>query len=796
MAGMLQDFRFALRSFAKRPTFVLVAVLTLALGIGANTAIFSVVNAVVLKSLPYPQPQQMVKVEANRPWTLQEMEVFQQGSRLLQAVTGYSGDNFTLTGGAEPEIVPAAFVSASHFKVMGRGPSWGRGFQAQDQQPGAAPTVILSHGLWQRRFGGQESILGQRVAMSGGGQDMRTVIGIMPRDYRPLDPSWQAWAVHEIDAAANNYFARAYLLMAARLSEDAALPAAAQEVDSIVAHLLEEEPNRNLGQVQVFGLREAVVGQVRSTLLTLWAAAGLVLLIACANVANLLLARADSRTREMAIRTALGARRGRLARQLITESVLLGLLGGGAGLGAAYLTLAALSQHLPSSLPRAGEVGIDWRVMVFALAASMLCGLLFGLAPVLRLSLRDLQSSLRDGGRGQALSSARLHSALVVGEVALTMVLVASAGLMLKSLWLLNQVEPGYHTERVLTLQLVPPSSRYSTPQQRREYFDSVTRQIAALPGVESAEGVFPLPMTSGMITMPYEAQDHPLEEGKRPPTGAYNVVTIGYFRAMGVPIVQGRGFESADRDSEKAVAVINESMARRLWPDKSPVGKQVRWKGNPWFEVVGVAADVKQSSLDGEQVRDMVYRPYEQDGWLPTLYLTVRTQGDPHALIEPVRQAVWQVDRDVPVRSLSTMQQLIEGTQSDERFLTRLLVLAGGLALILGVVGVYGVMALAVSGRKQEFGVRLALGASCRAVVGQALWRGTLPALLGILIGIPAALLATGLLAGRLYQVTTNDPLVLSLVALVLLGAAVAAAYLPARRAGGVDPLNVLKAQ
>jgi len=792
----MHDIRFALRSLLRQPGYLLVVVVTLALGIGANTAIFSVFNAVVLRRLPYPEPREIVRIRGDRPFTLEEMEAFQNGLDQLQAVSGFSSADLTLTGDGQPEKVSVGVVSSTHFEVLGVQPVVGRGFVAEDHRPGAQGVAVLSHGLWQRRFGGDEGILGQPIALRGQGREERTVVGVMPAGYRPLDADWQAWVPQAIDRSSNAYLAHAKLFLIGRLASDVSPAVAAEGVASIVARLMEEEPQRNLTHVRLLALHEDVVGDMGRTLAIMMGAVGLVLLIACANVANLLLARAEKRVHETAVRASLGAGRGRLVRQLLTESLTLGLVGGLVGLGSAWITVAALRSQIPASVPRTGEIGVDLSVLGFTLVVSVLCGVLFGLAPAVRLSRTDVQSGLREGGGSKGVGfRGWLNGALVAGEIALCLALAVGAGLMLKSLWQLNRIDAGFRTERLLTLHPLPPDTRYPEQTQRREYFRRVTERIATLPGVEAVEGVFPLPMTRTRLAVTYEAEGHPLGADDRPPYGDYNAVTAGYFEALGIPVLEGRGFTDHDRAGSEEVGIVNQSLARRLWPGESAVGKKIRWADNPWFTVVGVVGDVRQHGLEAEPT-DMIYRPYSQDAWLPTLYLVVRTQGDPTAVLPDLRRAVWSIDDEVPLTSVQTMAQRIAGHQSDARFFTLLLVLAGAVALGLGAVGVYGVMSLAVSRRQQEYGIRMALGATQRDILHHALGRGILPVVAGLGLGLGAALAFNRVLASLLYEVTTSDPMVLAGTVGVLAFAALAAVYLPARRAAGTQPREVLQVE
>jgi len=797
---MLQDIRFALRSFMRNPGFAALAVFALALGIGANTAIFSVLDAVVLQPLSYHEPETLVRIGARYPFTQEILGRFQRESRSFAGISGYTTESRTLLGDGSPRVLPVGLVSSGHFDVLGMQPAQGRAFLPQEQTPAGDRVVILSHGLWQREFAGDPEILGKTIVLRGRDGDHRTVVGIMDAGHRPLMQGWQAWAPHIIDPASHRYSDMSDLTLVARLAPETSLAGAREEIGRLGARFRADSPDHfseaRLQSLQVTPLLQTLVKDIRPTLLILQAAVGLVLLIGCANVMNLLLARSTARAAELAVRSALGAGRGRLVRQLLTESALLGLAGGGLGLLLADASLALLSGRLPAGLPRAAEIAPDWRTTGFALAAGLLCSLIFGLAPALRLTGSDLQSWLRESGRGSGSSRQRLNGALVAAEIALSVVLLASAGLMLKSFWKLQQVELGFQKDRLLTMQLMPPATRYPDDAQRQQYYRQVLENLRAVPGVLSAEAVDSLPLTGGALGLAYLPGGRVLGPQESLPFASYRAVTAGYLEQMEIPILQGRGFTPADRAGRMEVGILNHAMAEHLWPGEDPIGKEIRWDAeNPWFRVVGVVADIKQERL-ADQPYDVIYRPYELDGWRANLFLTLRTQGEPTAVSAAARDAIWQVDAEVPLLHVRTMEQVVQDTLAQRRFITSLLVGSAALAMLLAGLGVYGVTSYAVSRRTREIGVRMALGATYRSVLANVMARGARTALLGVAVGLVGALATMRALSGMLFQVDAGDPGVLLGVGAFLALVALAATYLPARRAARLDPLVALRTE
>ncbi len=803
--ALWQDIRWAARGLIKTPGFTVLAALTLALGVGANTAIFSVVRGVVLEPLPYERPEEIVRVWPERRLSKEMLVAFEEASS-FSSVSGYHGVNFTLTGDGEPEELSGLAVAPGHFAVLGTRPAFGRRFEPADREPGAEPVVILSHGLWQARFGADPRILGRSIAVDGLGHNARTVVGVLPEDFTSVvRQSAQLWTPLTFDIGnPDDYRDMLGLRALARLSPGTSQEQATAEVKTIAGRLQQAQPSYHTDEqvrtASVMPLHEVLTGSVRSTLWMLLGAVGLVLLIGCSNVANMLLARAGDRRREMAVRSALGAGRGRLIRQLLTESALLGLLGGGIGLLSAVWLESFLVNHLPASLPRAQTVGIGQQELIFAGAVSLLAAVIFGLVPAWRAVRSHARHSLAADGRPTAgPGSHRLNQGLVTAEVALSVILVVAAGLMLKSLWRLNEVEPGFTPEKVLTLRLSPPTARYGDAARLSGYYTRVLERLEAVPGVDSAGAINLLPMTTANLGVGYSTEDHPPTADAPGRMVSLRIVAPGYFETLGVPLIAGRPLAASDRDGTESVGMINRAMAEELWPGRDAVGKRILWDdGSPWFTVAGVVGDVRQHRLELEAAPE-VYLPFAQaftQLFSPAMFLTVRTAGDPTALIPATREAVWSVDADVPISRAAAMPQVIETSLSSQRLTVLLLSCFGVLALLLGAVGVYGVGSYTVSRRTREIGVRMALGARRATMLRSVMVRELIPVVAGIALGTAGALAATRLLASSLYGVAASDPLTYATVALVLGAVAIAASYLPARRAAQVDPIVALRSE
>jgi putative ABC transport system permease protein len=800
MQSLWHDLRFAARMLWKRPGFTAVAAGALALGIGANTAIFSVVNAVLLRPLPYPEPEQLVQLWEARPrQNMPRIEVSpneflawaEQGQSFRQLAAA-DLVNFNLTGRGEPERLPTARVTAGYFPLFGVAPALGRHFLPEEDQPGRNNVVVLSHFLWQTRFGSDPGIVNQTVSLDG---VPCTVVGVMPPGFRlPQDARLARPIAFGPDdrTRAGNHFLNVY----ARLKPGVTLRDAEVEMATVAARLEQEFAATNAGhQVALTSLREQLVGDVRPALLVLLGAVGLVLLIACANLANLLLARAEARRKEVAVRAALGASRWRIVRQLLAESVLLAAAGGAAGLLLAVWGVDLLVSLDPAGVRRVGEVQLDAVVLAFTFGLSLVTGLLFGLAPALQASKPDFVETLKEGGRAGVggRRGGRLRAALVVSEVALTLVLLVGAGLLVKSFARLLDVDPGLDPRGVLTLDVSLPTAKYAEPQRVAAFYQQLLAEVAALPGVEAAGAVSVLPLSgddnSNFVHIEGRA---PLAQGQALRAGRRNV-TPEYFRAFRIPLKSGRLIAPADDAQAMRVAVINEAMAARFFEGEDPVGKRLRTgEGNPWITVVGVVGDVRHRGLDIETRPEMFF-PHAQ---APSrqMSLAVRTAGDPLALVGAVRERVRAVDDEQPIGNVKTMEAWLAESVASRRFSVLLLGAFALAAAVLAALGIYGVVSYGVARRTHELGLRIALGASRADVLRLVIRQGMRATLVGAGVGLAAALALTRLMAGLLYGVSATDPAVFAAVTLLLTGVALFACYVPARRATKVDPMEALR--
>jgi putative ABC transport system permease protein len=792
MERLLTDTRHALRGLAKSPGFTAAAMLTLALGIGVNIAIFSAVNAVLLQPLPYPQPDRLVRVWPQMNFSKALTRRVAEATPTLEAVSGMSGWLFTLTGEGDPQQVYGVLVSWNHLDLLGVQPQLGRNFTPQDAVPGQADVVILSHGLWTNVFGADPDIIGRRIRLAAGDYQTRRVIGVMPPGFRDIDPGFRLWAPLDDPALPlrddNSWYVNIVL---GRLADGATVEQTETQVRTAAAALHEEWPERIEDEVTraatVEGLQEYQVRDLRATLWTLFAAVGAVLLIACANVANLLLARGNARRHELAMRTALGATRGRLMAQLLTEGTIIGLGGGLCGVVFAWLGVRVLVTTLPEELYQVAEASIDPTALAFASLVSVAAVIVFAVLPAWRAAANgsDLGAT-----RSVTTSHGRLSGALVVAEVALSLVLVLGAGLMLRSLWNLYREDVGFDPHGVLSFRINIPDGRIEDAALPSHY-ERIWEAIGAVPGVEKVGGIHLLPMSGGNWSFPYVAEGHPVPEGTPPSNANHRVVTPSYFDTMGIPLLRGRFFNERDTASAESVGLINERMAQALWPDADPVGKRITVFGAT-FTVVGVVADIRQHGLHSE-VHEEMYRPFGQ--W-PTagMFALVRTSGDPRALLPSVQHAIWDVDPDAPLALVRSMDEVFGESVATDRFVSLLISAFAALALALGTVGVYGVTAYTVGGRMREFGVRMAIGADRSRVLRQALLEGLKPALLGVAVGLAGAWWATRLLNGMLYDVGVYDTATFVTVPAVLAAVAVLACALPAWRASRLDPVIVLR--
>ncbi|MCA1591406.1 MAG: ABC transporter permease [Acidobacteria bacterium] len=804
MGTFLQDLRYALRVLAKNPGFTAIAVVALALGIGANTAIFSVINTVLLRPLPFDSPERLVKVWGTNqkrgvskyPVSYPNFTDWRDQNGVFEHVAAYSDAGAILTGHDAPEQLNGIVASADFFEVLGAKPAIGRGFTTQDEQ-GDTHVIVLSDGVWRSRFAADPGIVGQQVMLDG---QATTVIGIMPAAFSfPPDTATAPvfWSLLNPKEEGNAERGANYLLVIGRLKPGIAREQAQAEMSTVAGRLEQQYPEKNTGRgINLVPLHEDIVGDLRPALLILFGAVGFVLLIACANVANLLLARASSRTREIAVRTALGASRWRIVRQLMTESALLALVGGTLGLLLALWGVDLLLAAVPADIPRLSESGLDARVFGFTTAISLLTGLVFGLAPALQASKTELTEALKEGGRGstEGLKRNRVRSLLVVSEVALSLVLLVGAGLLVKSFIYLHDVNPGFKPDHVLTADVGLPTAKYEKEQQQAAFYQQAVGRIAALPGVEAAGAVMPLPLNGNGMQNILTIEGRPaLAPGEKLTTNS-RVITPGYLRAMGIPLIRGRAFTERDDKDAPKVFLVNESLARKYFPGEEAVGKEIEVTVAPGMkgEIVGVVGDVKHRNLEAEPGPE-TYVSYLQAP-MPYMTLVARTSVDPASLTGSLRGAVQQVDKDQPLYGVKTMEQWVADSVARRRFNTVLLGIFSAVALLLAAVGIYGVMSYSVTQRTHEIGLRMALGAQRGDVLGMVVGQGMTLIMIGVALGLAASFALTRVMRGLLYGVSATDPLTFGGVALVLILVALLACFIPARRATKVDPMVALR--
>jgi putative ABC transport system permease protein len=797
-ANILRDTRYALRQLARTPGFTVVAVLTLALGIGATSAIFSVVNGVLLRPLAYPNPDALVRVHE----LLQKFGRFsvapatfldwRQQNTVFERLGAFNQAGATLVGSTGAERVQGGLVSWDMFDLLQVTPAFGRTFRAEEDIPGKDAVVILSHGMWQRRFGGDRQILGQSITLSG---VPVTVVGVMPAGFTFVGDAefWRPLALQ-----ANPTRGGHYLAVIGRLKPGVTVQQAGAEMKGISERLAAQYPEASAGEsAEVIGLQENVVAGIRPALLTLFAAVGVVILIACANVANLLLVRASVRGKEIAIRTALGAGRGRLVLQMLAESIVLALAGGAVGLLLAYLAIRPIQTLSAGSIPRANDISIDVPVLLFALGLSLATGILFGLAPAWQASRTTIGSVLKEGGRSSTASSARwVRSSLLVAEVAMSIVLLVGAALLLRSFAKITSVDAGFRPEHVLAFRVALPNAAYPQDQHRSSFFNQLLDRLDGLPEVTAAGMIQTLPMR-GDYTLSFTIRGQPAPKPNEGPSANYRVVSPDYFQAMGIPLVRGRAITARDVDKAPLVAVVDQKFVERHFPDKDPIGQGIDIGNGTdgFYEIVGVVGNVRDASLDTNPAPTM-YTPYNQDTF-SSMWVVTRTTGDPAALSSIVRQTVQDIDRTLPAFAMTPLATAVSDSVAQRRFSMLLLGLFALVALFLAAVGLYGVVAYTVSQRTQEIGLRMAIGAQRSDVLRLVVGGGLQLAVVGVALGIACALGLARLvvsMATMLYEVTPFDPASYSATALVLLAVAALACYVPARRAMRVDPIVALR--
>ena len=804
MTTMWLDARYSIRMLLKSPGVTAIAVLAIALGVGANTAIFSVVNAVLLRPLPFRQPDELVRVFGtnvkkganSNPTSYLGFLDWRAQNHSFQEMAAYSGGSAALTGDGLPEQIEGVTISASIFPMLGVNPVLGRTFTSDEEQPGKTHVAVISEGLWRRRFGADPNIIGRNTMLGG---DSTTVVGVMPQGFKfPVTADVQEfWTPLDPTAAFNKERGSNYLSVAARLKPGVTLAQAQSEMDAIAGGLEQQYPASNTGRgVRLESMYEATVGQLRPALLVLLGAVGCVLLIACANVANLLLARASRRHKEMAVRTALGATRGRIARQLLTESVLLAGIGGTLGLLLAAWGMDLLIAQIPADVPRAQEIAVDWRVLSFTFGVSVLTGFIFGLAPALVTSKIDLNESLKEGGRGgtEGAGRNRVRGLLVVAEIALSLILLIGAGLLIKSFDRLRRVSPGFDPRHVVTLSLALTETKYKTEAQQSQFFQQVLARVGDLSGVEAAGIVDPLPLNNNMWQNIFTVEGHPpLAPGDRLIASA-RVVSAEYLRAMRIPLIRGRALSDRDDKAAPKVMLINETLARRFFPGEDPIGKLATPSLAPDLtcEIVGIVGDVKHQRLDAEAGPEF-YVSYLQAPPTSASLVVRTTGGDPAAAVPGIRNVVAQIDEEEPIADVRTMDDLLSESVASRRFNMLLLGAFAFIALVLAGIGVYGVMSYSVTQRRREIGIRVALGARANDVFKLVLGQGMLLASIGVAAGLAGAFAVTRIMASLLYGVSANDPLIFTCVPLLVGAIALLACYVPARRAMKVDPMIAL---
>ena len=800
----MHDIRYAIRLLVRAPGFAFVAIMTLALGIAANTAIFTVVNALLIRPLPYPAAERLVMVwqdlrarggpadewatPGNYADWRKETAMFEQ----LAVITNWRP---TLTGGTEPEPLTGEQVSHEYFSVLGVAPRLGRSFVQADDVPNAARVVMIGHGLWQRRFGADPSIIGRPIALNG---EPHEIVGVMPEGFRPIVAgAAEVWRPLRLNTATPARGA-VVLRVVARLPEGVPLDRARTAAASLAAQLEAAHPQFNeKSGINITTLRERVVGEIEPGLLALLGAVGFVLLIACANVANLLLARGSVRRRELAVRAALGAGRGRVLRQLVTESLLLAAAGGVAGLLLGVWAVDALVALAPANAPRVGEIGLDVTVLAFAATLTLATGLLFGLAPALQYTRgADVTNALKDAGRGSTAGSGHLlRRALIAAEVALALMLLTGGGLLLQTFVRLQAADLGFDPRNVLIGFVNPPrAAGYDTAAKHRAFYDRALELVSALPGVEKAAMASVLPL-SGDSDMSFLIDGRPAPRlPSDTPVTWYRLVSAGYFDTMAIPVRLGRAFHSGEAAPS---VVVNETFVRTFFPGEDPLGRRIRFGSgvdSPWFTIVGVAGDVKvRGAREGARVE--TYIPYWQFTE-PGMTIILKAAGNPAPLAGPMKQAVYSIDRNVPVSGVTTLSQMVGDSIEQPRFFATIAVAFAILAVTLAAVGIYGVMAYAVSQRTTEIGVRMALGATAADVFRLIVGDGLRIALLGVAAGVAGSLLVARWLTTLLFGVRPGDPATLAATAILLLGVAAAACFIPARRATAVDPIEALRIQ
>ncbi len=810
MDTLIQDIRFGIRMLLKSPGVSIIATIALALGIGANTAIFSVVNAVLLRPLPFPNSEALTSVfGTNRErgvlhgsFSYPDFFDLRAQNSSFERVSCYHDGDFILTQHGEPARLTGVIATSDLLPLLGVAPMLGRGFVPDEDKPSASRVVVLSHSMFEKYFNSDEKILNQPITLDG---KPFIVVGVMPRGFQfPIqNDSVDLWTTITGDASGSDPITAQrgahFLKVIGRLKPGVTEEKAQADADTIAARLAEQYPDTDSRHgMSVEQTLRAIVGDIRPALLILLGAVSFVLLIACANVANLLLARAMSRYKEMAIRSALGASRWRVVRQLLIESILLSVVGGAIGLLLAVWWSDLLIALGKDDIPRATHVSLDWRVLLYTFGISVFTGVLFGLAPAFHSAKSGLSETLKEGrGAGAGASKNRLRASLVVSEVAIAVVLLVGAGLLIKSLWRLNTVNPGLDPKNILTFNVALPEVKYPSERQA-QFFSTLKKQLESMPGVQSASVVDPLPLSGERFSLSFEIDGRPVAKKDQPSADFFNV-DPGYFKTMSIPMIKGRDFDDRDKHKSAPVIIVSETFARQIFPGEDVIGKRIKPgisvfedEETPWREIVGVVGDVKNRALNTEP-RPVYYVPQAQVPFNQEI-IVVKTTGDPHALVKAATKEVGTLDGDLAVFGVKTMEEYISRSVSTPRFNTTLLSIFAGVALVLTVVGLYGVMSYAVAQRTNEIGIRLALGAQTRDVLSLIIGQGLRLVLVGLAIGLLGAFALMRVISGLLFGVTAKDPMTFIIVSVVLAVIALLACYVPARRATRVDPLEALR--
>ncbi len=803
METLLQDLRYTVRVLLKKPAFTAIVVLALAIGIGANTAIFSVVNAILLRPLPYKNFDRISMVWMDNPklgvaedWHSYPNYVdYKLQNQVYEDMAAFNNRSFNLTGVGDPIRILGAWNTASLFSVLGVEPLMGRVFTEEEEEPGKDLVVVLSNGLWRSRFGSNPNAIGQAISMNGAN---RTVIGVMPPGFSFPDKRTEVWVPLALSPQRKQARSVISYKAVGRLKPGVSMAQARADMGAIAKRLDEQYSQSDYGVNLVF-LRDQETRTVKPALMVLLGAVAFVLLIACANVANLLLAQAAIREREIAIRLALGARRWRIVRQLLTESAVLGLVGGAAGLLMAVWGLNVLVALSPGDIPRFDQAGIDGRVLAFTLTVSLLTGLIFGLVPSLQASKPDLNNTLKEGGRGATggAGGLRVRNLLVVSEIALSLVLLVGAGLLIRSFMRLQQFDLGFNPNNLATMRIQLPGTKYREPAQVDAFYKQLLERIESVPGVKSVGAISDLFLTDTPNSTNFSIEGRPVPIGADSIEVPLDSVSPGYFRAMGIPLLSGREFDDRDVRNSTPVVIVNETFVRRFFADEEPLGKRFVYgqsgpANNNWITIVGVVGDMRRTGFD-RPVRPETFLPQSQNP-SATLTIVARTAVDPVFLSNTLRGEVWAIDNDQSVYDLKSMDQTLSEMSSQRRFNMLLLGVFAALALTLAAVGIYGVMSYSVAQRTHEIGVRMALGARGTDVLGMVVRRGMVLALAGIGAGLIGAVALTRLLSSLLYGVSATDPLTFVVIPIVLSGVALGACFVPARRATKVDPMVALR--